>query len=520
MRAICKAPRDLRLREATRRPHPHATVAAIRARQVAMRRASSWIGALVAALVLAGAAAAQQPAPVNRGPGEREALIVNETGLTLRELYVFPSGAADFGVDRLGTDTIATGQQFRARLGRFNACFFDVRAVFAGGGVETRARVDLCATRRVTFGDPTAPNREALLVNDTDLVLREIFAFAPGAASLGPDRLGAEVIAPGESFRLRLGRTRDCVFSLLATYEDGRTERRERVDLCRTPRVAFGDPTIPWREGEARNASGATILRLFARRAEAEGWGPDRLGAAVLRDGAAFPLRLRVAECRLDLRAEYEGGEAEERLGHDICATPVIVFDGSRIPRPPLRSFVLINRHGASVAEFYASGTQEEEWGPDRLRGELVRGGRAEITLNADCEVDLRVVFPNGSAEERRSVDICEVSRVVLRPGWTLAERVEEGAGPADGESPVRPGGVRFRNQGSSPVVELYADPAGAARGADRLGATVLGVGEALDFAPVRGEPCVLSVTAIFRDGREWAGGTLDLCSGVEVSLR
>jgi hypothetical protein len=485
-----------------------------------MRRVASGIGALLAALAWVAVAAAQQPAPVNRGPGEREALVVNETGLTLRELYIFPSGSADAGPDRLGTDTIATGQQFRARLGRFTACFFDVRAVFAGGGTDTRARVDLCATRRVTFGDPSAPQREAVIVNDTDLVLRELYAFSPGAAALGPDRLGAEVITPGENFRLRLGRTRDCVFSLAAVYEDGTTERRERVDLCRMPRLAFGDPSIPWREGELRNAAGATILRLFARRAGAEGWGPDRLGANVLRAGASFALRLRSPDCRLDLRAEYENGEAEEIAGHDICATPRLAFDGSRIPRPPLRSFVLVNRHGAAIAEFYASAPQDEEWGPDRLRGELARGSRAEVALAADCEVDLRAVFPNGSAEERRGVDICEASMVVLRPGWTIAERVDEGAGSAESDSPVRAGGVRLRNRGAAPVVELYAAPPGALPGPDRLGATVLGVGEALDFAPIRGEPCTMDVTAVFRDGREWRGAALDLCAGVEVTLR
>jgi hypothetical protein len=485
-----------------------------------MRRAASWIGALLAGLAWAAGAAAQPPAPANRGPGEREAIIVNETGLTLRELYIFPSGSAEPGPDRLGTDTIATGQQFRARLGRFTACVFDVRAVFSGGGVETRPRVDLCATRRVAFGDPSAPSREATIVNDTDLVLRELYAFATGAPSLGPDRLGSEVVAPGESFRLRLGRTRDCVFSLAAIYEDGSTERRERVDLCRSPRVAFGDPAIPWREGELRNASGATILRLFARRAGAEAWGPDRLGATVLRAGGGFTLRLRSADCRLDLRAEYENGEAEEIAGHDLCASPRLAFDGSRIPRPPLRSFVLVNRHGAAVAEFYASGTQEEEWGPDRLRGGLPRGARAEVALAADCEVDLRAVFPNGSAEERRGVDICETTLVVLRPGWTLAGRVDEGAGSAEAERPIRAGGVRLRNRGATPVVELYAAPPGTAPGADRLGATVLGVGEALDFAPIRGEPCAMDVLAVFRDGREWRAAALDLCAGVEVTLR
>ena len=69
-------------------------------------------------------------------------------------------------------------------------------------------------------------------------------------------------------------------------------------------------------------------------------------------------------------------------------------------------------------------------------------------------------------------------------------------------------------------VAELYADAPGAPRGPDRLGRTVLGVGETVDFAPPEGIPCRADLTAVFRDGREVTLPAIDLCAGVEVVVQ
>jgi hypothetical protein len=312
------------------------------------------------------------------------------------------------------------------------------------------------------------------------------------------------------------------VFDLTAVFEGGGAEERRGVDLCRQQRIGFGDPDLPVREFALHNDGERTIQQFFARPAGNEAWGPDRLGASVLPAGERFVLRLRARGCALDLRAVYEGGDEEERAGADICVEAEQRFAGSAPPRPPAapeRSFTLVNRIGAPVQELYVSATEDDDWGPDRLGSAvLARDARREVTLRTACLVDLRIVFAGGGAEERREVDICRSDLVVLRPGWTWAERLDEGAGPVPADSPVRPGGVRFRNRAAVPVVELYADPPGATRGPDRLGATVLGAGEALDYVPADGA-CAAEVTAVFRDGRELrlpAG----LCDGAEVVLQ
>ncbi|WP_376098958.1 hypothetical protein ACE7GA_09910 [Roseomonas sp. CCTCC AB2023176] len=407
----------------------------------------------------------------------------------------------------------------------------------ADESVQERRNLDLCRNPRVTFGDPSLPLREATVVNDTDMTVRELYVTPPGAAvspsGRGPDRLGAEVIAPGRSFRLRLGRTRDCVFDVVAVIEDGSEVSRQNLDLCRNTRLTLADPAVPWREAGVINRAGRPMVALNAVPAgraptgntRSEAWGPDRLNEATLADGARFRLRLRLPACAADLRATYADGRAEEKRGHDLCREGTIVFDGSGIPRPVQRPVTLVNRHGAMLEEIYVSSSTDGEWGPERLPGGLARGARETLNVAVECSVDIRVVFPNGAAEERREIDVCAGPTVVVRAGWTLAARLDEGEAERP-EGPT-PGAVRLRNAARVPLVELYLDPPGGPaghsrsgpRGADRLGATVLGVNETLDLAPPEPGACNVRLTAIFRDGREVVREPFDLCAGTEVAL-
>ncbi|MBO1075574.1 hypothetical protein [Roseomonas marmotae] len=476
----------------------------------------------------AGAGAGAAPAP--RPAQDRMVVVVNELGLALRELYVTPTGSVEPGEDRLGTETLPTGASLRVPLGRQTLCLFDVRVVLSDGTSRERRGVDLCRGNRVTFGDPNAPLREAVVENATDLTLRELYAIPSGTArngERGPDRLGSEVVPPDSTFILRLGRTQDCVYDVTAVFEDETLEEKRRVDLCRRARLSFGDPSLPWRELEVANGSGRTMRSLFADTTPLESgetrpqerWGPDRMGAVPVEAGDTFQLRLRSRACQADLRAIYEDDTVEEKTGVEMCSgNRRVLFDGSGIPRAPERVLTLVNRHSAAVEEVYASDINDTDWGDDRLTGPLERGGRQEITLRSGCEVDLRIVFGNGGAEERRGIDICAVGMVVLRPDWVLAEKLDRNPGPIE-RAPPREGGVRLRNSGPAPIVELYVHPAGQDRGPDRLGSTVLGQGEALDFQPPEGVGCTATLSAVFRDGREVSRPDLNLCSGAEVAL-
>ncbi|WP_372622904.1 hypothetical protein [Falsiroseomonas sp.] len=185
------------------------------------------------------------------------------------------------------------------------------------------------------------------------------------------------------------------------------------------------------------------------------------------------------------------------------------------------RSVVLANRHLATVQQVYLSPVTDNNWGPDRLGADTLPVGEdTTIEMRGGCEADLRIVFPNGAAEERRVVDVCETTRIVLRPGWTVAEELDE-EGPV-AALPAEPaaGALRLRNAGPLPIVEIYAAPPGTPRGEDRLGADTLPIGEIFEIEPPDPDACAADLVAVFRDGREVARAGVDLCTGEEIEIR
>lgn len=178
----------------------------------------------------------------------------------------------------------------------------------------------------------------------------------------------------------------------------------------------------------------------------------------------------------------------------------------------------LVNRTLATVREVYLS-PPAADWGEDRLGAAVLEPGEeAEIEMAGGCEANLRVVYPGGAAEERRDLDICAHPRIVLRPGWVMADTLDEDTVP-----PVMPtgGGVlRLRNLGPLPIVELYAAPPGAPRGEDRLGADILPIGAEMEIEPDDANECEVDLVAVFRDGREVTRRGVDLCGEEEIELR
>ncbi len=511
---------------------------------------------LASLLALAAPAAAQtegeaEPRPAPRVPA-REAVVANNTDRVLRELYVHPADAEERGPDRLGTGVLPPRATLRVPLDRRAAggrggCAYQAVAVFEDGE-EERRRFDACRNPRAAFAD-AAPAREVEVQNDTDLPLRELYLFPPGSRDRGRDRLGAETIAAGESFRLRLRGAGACVFDVRAVFTDDSEEARERVDLCRARRLGFGDPTAPMREVPVVNRGRAPIRELYARPAAgaaapggAGGWGADRLGAAMIAPRDDFRLRVRSRACAFDLRAVSANNREEVREGVDLCAVQGVVF-GERPEEAP-RRVVLLNSHNRTVRQAFLAPTKSGEWGEDALGAAvLAPGGRYEATFEGGCHADLRIVFDTEAAEERRGIDICADTAVALRPGWTVDERLgppppprgeerpaaaapakPEPAAPVAAASKGPAGAVRLRNAAAVPLVALHADPIGAPRGPDRLGRAALEAGESMEFAPPEDLPpgparCLADLTAVFGDGRELRLPARDICAGGEVVL-
>jgi len=80
-------------------------------------------------------------------------------------------------------------------------------------------------------------------------------------------------------------------------------------------------------------------------------------------------------------------------------------------------SFRLANRGGATINEIYVSSANDQSWGADRLGQDVLPAGRhALIRLpQGQCMNDIRVVFADGRAEERRRVDTCAITEMAFR---------------------------------------------------------------------------------------------------------
>lgn len=193
-----------------------------------------------------------------------------------------------------------------------------------------------------------------------------------------------------------------------------------------------GDPSF-----NLVNRSGRLIFEVYASRATDQDWGSDRLGDKALPNGRSFTLRLPQGPCMWDLRVVYEraGGATEDKRNINLCAVTEVVFEGRQTaqgqqqrpqPAPQQRgtpsgptgnpSFNLVNQSRVAVMEAYVSLSTEQEWGPDRLGNDTVPAGRhfAIRLPEGQCLYDVRFVYENGQSDERRRVNLCEVTNLIL----------------------------------------------------------------------------------------------------------
>lgn len=180
------------------------------------------------------------------------------------------------------------------------------------------------------------------------------------------------------------------------------------------------------------NRSGQTIMEAYASPATDDNWGVDRLGRNVLPNGRSLALRLPAGECVYDVRVVYQDRRAEERRGVNTCQITDVVFGqgggggqsgggqsggsqsgGGQAGQNPQGnpSFNLVNNTGRTVRELYASPATDNNWGADRLGQDMVPTGRTYAVRlpQGDCIYDVRVVFDNNEAQERRRINLCEV---------------------------------------------------------------------------------------------------------------
>jgi hypothetical protein len=165
------------------------------------------------------------------------------------------------------------------------------------------------------------------------------------------------------------------------------------------------------------NRSGAALRELFLTPAGDANWGRNRL-AEPLPAGASIRLRRRSdGNCIFDLRAAFADGSREERRGLNLCTLdPVAVGAPAKPTDDP--SFRLINRGTRPIAQLFVSEAGRQPsgasaWGENRLGSEGLPPNAARIVRlprTGQCLYDLRVVFADHKALEKRRADLCRIT--------------------------------------------------------------------------------------------------------------
>ncbi len=287
--------------------------------------------------------------------------------------------------------------------------------------------------------------------------------------------------------------------------------------LAQTPRQNATPPAAE-RELSVVNRTTTDITEIYVSPTSSDQWGEDRLGDDALGAGKSFRVRLgRTRDCRFDLRVLYEDGRREERNGQDICRNRQVIFDGSAAtapppPEAPEHKVTLQNRSRRAIQQVFISSADAPEWGDDRLTdGTVAPGESTTLAYRGPCVADLRIVFANRAAEERRGLDLCDTPALSITPGWTTAD------------DPPTPGPetIDVVNHTSRDVVELYLRPMRRADpGPDLLADKVIPPGGHLAVPLDRGEDCRFAARAVLGGpGEDKVLDGIDLCATQELVL-
>jgi hypothetical protein len=178
------------------------------------------------------------------------------------------------------------------------------------------------------------------------------------------------------------------------------------------------------------NRGASPVQELYVTPAGDANWGRDRLHGQRVAPGAAFRVLLRRdGNCIFDVRAVFADGRREERRGLNTCSLDDVAVGGPEAPRGAataqgnqLRpgedaSFRLVNRGREAISALFATPSGDADWGQNRLPEGGVPAGTSSViriartdTAQAQCLFDLRVVFADHRALEKRHADLCRIT--------------------------------------------------------------------------------------------------------------
>ena len=192
-------------------------------------------------------------------------------------------------------------------------------------------------------------------------------------------------------------------------------------------RIAFGP--LGDRVATVINHAPHGAVELYISPQSADAWGVDRLGETVLNTGGQRFFALgKLRDCGFDLLAVYDDLSREEQRGVDLCKVKQVVFDGKHASLPPdalgpQHDVTVIDKTPMPMQQLYISPPDAAQWGDDLLSaGAMSVDEQRGVNYRGPCSVDVRVVFANRAAEERRGVNLCVMTTLRVAPGWTTTD--------------------------------------------------------------------------------------------------
>jgi hypothetical protein len=199
-------------------------------------------------------------------------------------------------------------------------------------------------------------------------------------------------------------------------------------------------------------------------------------------------------------------------------------------------SFNLVNRSQQPINELYATPQGLDNWGKELLGDTTVAPGNSfAVRLPAgQCIYDVRVVYGNGRAEEKRNLNTCNISDVAFNGSGSSAAANQGGGqqggqqqgGQQQGRSGQGGGGGRSQQAAGSGlsftitnlskvgISSVYATPTGVDNwGQDRLGNEEVIEHDATKTVNLPNEgKCLYDIKFIYTDDSTFEKRKVDLC--------
>ncbi len=245
--------------------------------------------------------------------------IANSTGQSINYAYVSPASSSTWGVDQLGSSTIASGSNFT--LTNITAGSYDVKVVLADGSIKYQYGVGVSAgyITTVTFVATVVTTGSIKIANSTGQSINYAYVSPASSSTWGVDQLGSSTIASGSNFTLT--NITAGSYDVKVVLADGSIKYQYGVSVSAgyITTVTFVTTVVTTGSLKISNLSGKTINYAYLSLASSSAWGVDQLGSSTIASGSNYTLT-SIPPGTYDFKAILADGTSRYSYGFIISA--------------------------------------------------------------------------------------------------------------------------------------------------------------------------------------------------------